>query len=657
MLANLTANDRFERLKHLIGEKPPNPDAMIIAQSLRERAENAQALSLLLARSEELKGWTLYYPMVMAVSRRAQKWEQLIATGKDWLRSPLRTEHSVVEIIRNSAMALRALRRIRTIKRLAVHLQWRFERGRLPLLLYVDTMRALHVRGALEKIESAIRSHNDRSVRLAYVESLVELGRLKQALVLSSEFSIPAARLSAPNRAVLTHFRDRSRGFNADTKEDYLGEIIGSLVQRHAPGTTPNRTMGGPIRILICASSLGVGGSERQLMHLLAEFDSKPRLYNVLVMVTHRRNREFPLGYLKNVRIRHRDELEEPEHPEELFDLASEAAFKDIELLLRRPHFRRSLRLAAAFEPHVVYNAVGLNAIDAILIGMLTSARDIVLRFGSLGFDTGDDGSDEAQMTRLISERMYTLLASRATYVANSHAAQTYWAERLGIPHDLVQVIWNGTAFGELFLPTARKSKKAELFGHSDVPVVGWVGRFHDYKRPDLWVRIALKLAEENSSVKFLMVGDGPLRSPIQQSLASSPYRSSFVFTGDVLEGLSDLYQAMDVLLVTSKGESFSNVVVEALGHGTYVVASEVGDIPYVINDPSFGRAVPSNDEEAFVECMKETLQRIDRISADRGRRAVDTRKRLSVARMWGAYVKVFRKHRDGVTPRQRARE
>ena len=61
---------------------------------------------------------------------------------------------------------------------------------------------------------------------------------------------------------------------------------------------------------------------------------------------------------------------------------------------------------------------------------------------------------------------------------------------------------------------------------------------------------------------------------------------------------------------LASSREGWPNVVHEALGCGTPVVATDVGGVPDLIPSEEHGYVVPIGDQESLVEGLRKALQR-----------------------------------------------
>jgi glycosyltransferase involved in cell wall biosynthesis len=118
--------------------------------------------------------------------------------------------------------------------------------------------------------------------------------------------------------------------------------------------------------------------------------------------------------------------------------------------------------------------------------------------------------------------------------------------------------------------------------------------------------------------------------------------RDAFVFSGAVTTGLSAFYQIMDLMLMTSKTESFPNVVVEALGNGAFVISGAVGDVPQVLRNEWSGSVVENDSPGEFVRKVDRALMQLPNIRAKRNRRIAEARQEFGMARMLNEYDAVL---------------
>jgi glycosyltransferase involved in cell wall biosynthesis len=181
----------------------------------------------------------------------------------------------------------------------------------------------------------------------------------------------------------------------------------------------------------------------------------------------------------------------------------------------------------------------------------------------------------------------------------------------------------------EHFTPDAasRHEVREALAWHDDPPVIGFVGRFV----PQKGLRLLMQaLSMLTTPWRALFIGSGPMASELQSWAA--PYGGHVrIESGVSHERVPAFLNAMDVLCAPSQTtaswrEQFGRVLVEAFACGVPVVASNSGEIPYVVGDA--GLVLPEGDAAAWTRTLDELLadetQRA-RLSARGRARAVST--------------------------------
>jgi glycosyltransferase involved in cell wall biosynthesis len=117
---------------------------------------------------------------------------------------------------------------------------------------------------------------------------------------------------------------------------------------------------------------------------------------------------------------------------------------------------------------------------------------------------------------------------------------------------------------------------RRELGLPTGCPVVGHVGRFVDVKNHSLIIQIAADLIKSSPNVRFLLVGDGPLRPEIEAQIAEHSLSHHFVLPGIRTDIARIMKGAMDVFLFPSKYEGLGLVLMEAQLAGLCSVVSDV---------------------------------------------------------------------------------
>lgn len=149
----------------------------------------------------------------------------------------------------------------------------------------------------------------------------------------------------------------------------------------------------------------------------------------------------------------------------------------------------------------------------------------------------------------------------------------------------------------------SRTSARAALGIPRDAPVVGTVTRLCTQKDPETLLRAARLAAELRPDVRFVVVGDGPLRPQVEQLLDDLNLRGHVTLLGRRSD-VETLLPGFDAFVLSSRWEGLPRVVIEAMAVGVPVVATDVGGIAEVVEDGASGLLVPSGDHIALANAL-----------------------------------------------------
>jgi len=112
----------------------------------------------------------------------------------------------------------------------------------------------------------------------------------------------------------------------------------------------------------------------------------------------------------------------------------------------------------------------------------------------------------------------------------------------------------------------------------------------------------------ERVDARLLILGEGDCRAALEAQVRQMGIEGS-VFMPGFVKDLSPYYQHADLHVLSSTGEGFGNVIVEALAAGTPVVSTDCQSGPReILADGRFGRLVPVGDAKALAAAMTESL-------------------------------------------------
>ena len=204
------------------------------------------------------------------------------------------------------------------------------------------------------------------------------------------------------------------------------------------------------------------------------------------------------------------------------------------------------------------------------------------------------------------------------------------------IPKSKIVVIPNG-ANTELFKPI-KKDVKGELGLDSTYCYIGFVGSFAVWHGLDDLVKSAPLILEQVTKVKFLLIGDGPLKSEINKMVDTLGLRDNFIFIGRApYEEVPIYMNAFDVCVILKKKDIPGSPLKlgEYMACGKPVIATNTQDFR-VLEEYNAGILVdPEKPEEvadAIITLLKNKKLR-EEMGKNGWRYVVENRSWESVAR------------------------
>ncbi len=177
------------------------------------------------------------------------------------------------------------------------------------------------------------------------------------------------------------------------------------------------------------------------------------------------------------------------------------------------------------------------------------------------------------------------------------------------------------------------EAKRGELRAElrlGEAPLVGIVARLVPIKAHEVFLAAAVRVRATHPDVRFLIVGDGELRSALEQRVATLGLGDAVRFLGWRAD-LDRLYADLDVVVLTSRNEGSPVALIEAMAAGVPVVSTDVGGVADVVRHGDTGWLAPMDDDAAIAAHVVTVLG--DRAAA----RAMGQRGRAAVAATYDA--------------------
>ena len=178
-------------------------------------------------------------------------------------------------------------------------------------------------------------------------------------------------------------------------------------------------------------------------------------------------------------------------------------------------------------------------------------------------------------------------------------------------PREKFVTIYSGMEV-EPFLspPRSRDEVRRELGFAPEHVVVGKVARLFELKGHEFVIAAARSVVEQNSSVRFLFVGDGLLRGQLEADIALAGLSDNFVFTGLVPPArVAELIAAMDIVVHASLREGLARVLPQALIAGRPVISYDIDGAREVVLPGETGFLLPPRSVTEMAEAMVQLAQ------------------------------------------------
>lgn len=137
--------------------------------------------------------------------------------------------------------------------------------------------------------------------------------------------------------------------------------------------------------------------------------------------------------------------------------------------------------------------------------------------------------------------------------------------------------------------------------------VVGIVSKLWEGKGHATLMEAVKKLAGDIRDVKLVIVGEGYLRSALEETAQRFGLGDRVLFTGFQMD-VSEIIAAFDVAVLPSFFEGMGRVILEAMAMAKPVVASRVGGIPDLVEDGLNGFLVPPGNADALAAAIRRLL-------------------------------------------------
>lgn len=267
-------------------------------------------------------------------------------------------------------------------------------------------------------------------------------------------------------------------------------------------------------------------------------------------------------------------------------------------------YFRREWKIISAEKPDALLVRYNLLNFSAPLIAKIKKIPLVLEMNSPMALEDRRFNTRTWHLPLLPAwtEKLNLKLADRVFTV--SGALKSYFVKQ-GIGEDKISVVPNGVDI-DSFRPEVSGTRIREKFGLEDSVVLGFIGTFHYWHGVDCLEELAEELCRQYDQVRFLLVGDGPLRADLESSFEKKGLAGKVVFTGYVAhDEMPEHLAAMDIVLAPYPVMAFFYFsplkLFEYMAAGKPVVASRVGQIDEMVEDGVSGLLYEAGDSQQLI--------------------------------------------------------
>jgi len=289
------------------------------------------------------------------------------------------------------------------------------------------------------------------------------------------------------------------------------------------------------------------------------------------------------------------------------------------------PSLFRLYRFLRKKKPDILHTFFPASNSFGVIVGRMAGVSHIISSRRDMGFwQTKKD---------LLVTRFANRLVSHV--VANSFAVKEQAVRIERLPEHKISVICNSLDNKKCPIPVGAKVEK-------NGAVVGIVANLNrPVKRVDLFIHAASLVYKEIPDTRFWVVGDGPLREDLDVLVSNLGLDSSVLFLGQ-REDVHQVLNEMTVGVICSDSEGFSNAIMEYMGAGLPVVATNVGGNVELVRHGENGFLVPHNNPRVLADAVIELIKKpsMCRSMGESGREFV--RREFSIDKMLQEIQKLY---------------
>ena len=391
-------------------------------------------------------------------------------------------------------------------------------------------------------------------------------------------------------------------------------------------------------KIIYIIPNLGVGGAERQLINLinhLSDISNQEKFGKFEILLVNFNHKTFLSDfYLSQLTGKIR-----------IINLGEDLGFKLLINELRKNikffwlgknliYMNRLEELIATEKPQILHAWLDTPSICGGIAGISNRVPSIIL-------STRNISPSNFLSNRFYRKSVYQVLSSynQVTFLNNSNAGALSYEKWLNLKKNCIRVVYNGFEI-ERFKTFQSYRMNDNI---SSGIIIGGVMRFVYEKNLNLWLQSAKILSQKATSVKFVLIGDGPELSRVKRYINKLEL-SKIV---ELIKPTSSVYNSMskfDALLLTSRYEGLPNALIEAQLLGIPVVSTECGGADETFINKSSGVLINNFDPKLIADTLYSLVSDKEKLATYSINAINQARQRFDIVTIAQEYVNIYNK-------------
>ncbi len=233
---------------------------------------------------------------------------------------------------------------------------------------------------------------------------------------------------------------------------------------------------------------------------------------------------------------------------------------------------------------------------------------------------SGWDPGRAKGMLLSLKNKLVSSLFSKADFFLTYGTKASEYVELRGVDKSKIEICYNGIEIDEMIKNSSQIIKKSDElitnYGLENQITFLFVGGLIPEKKIDLLIYSFIELNKKYSNIKLLLIGDGPIRSNIEEIL--NKYRNpNILFLGRIINDVNAYFAASDCLILPGAGGLALN---QAMFWRTPCIVSKAdGTEDDLVIENITGYRFEENNKDSLISAMEKRInekpKKINRLS------------------------------------------